>query len=169
MLAFIDTEFTDFDNMELISIGIVTENGSSFYMENSQYDKQSCSDFVDEIVVPLLSLTPDVTQPLIKIEDSLHDWFSCFHNPVTIVIDYIGDWVLFDKLLQSKLPPMVNNRPIFLQELIAHIPSIIDIHTGSEEYFRLHPSEREHHALCDARANRWIYAQYKNRLTSASN
>lgn len=164
MLVFIDTEFTDFDSMGLISIGMAAEDGSSFYMENSQYDKQLCSEFVNEIVIPLLSQTPDVARPLIKIEDTIRDWFSSFTEPVTMVIDYVGDWMLFHKLMQSELPPIIDNRPVFLQELIAHMPPVIDIHNGSIEYFNTHPLEHEHHALCDARGNHWIFTQYNNRL-----
>lgn len=39
--VFIDTEFTDFRFMKLISIGAVSESGEEFYMEISDYDENS--------------------------------------------------------------------------------------------------------------------------------
>lgn len=46
MLIFIDTEFTDFKNAELISIGLVTEDcRHEFYVE-LPVNQARCNDFV---------------------------------------------------------------------------------------------------------------------------
>lgn len=59
-MVFFDTEFTHLkpiiDESSLISIGLVTEDGKrSFYAEiNDSYSLEDCSDFVKQIVLPLL-------------------------------------------------------------------------------------------------------------------
>lgn len=53
MNIFIDTEFTDFIDPQLISMGLVAASGEEFYVE-APYFKPSCSTFVKEVVIPLL-------------------------------------------------------------------------------------------------------------------
>jgi len=50
---FVDTEFTDFIDCELLSIGIVSEDGREFYGERSDVDLTRCSDFARVAVLPL--------------------------------------------------------------------------------------------------------------------
>ena len=58
MLVFLDTEFTSFVRPDLISIGLVAEEGREFYAERTDYRKDDCSDFVRETVLPLLGRVP---------------------------------------------------------------------------------------------------------------
>jgi len=58
MLVFLDTEFTQFAAPDLISIALVAEDGREFYGERSDYNRESCSAFVVETVVPLLGRVP---------------------------------------------------------------------------------------------------------------
>jgi hypothetical protein len=47
MLVFLDTEFTDFLNCDLISIGMVSEDGQhELYAERSDYEASLCNSFV---------------------------------------------------------------------------------------------------------------------------
>ncbi len=159
MLVMIDTEFTDFTNMELISIGLVTaDNSKTFYMENSQYDKQLCSGFVNNVVVPLLSRDLIVTRPKLKIEEMLREWFGSIDDDVDIVLDYTGDWYLMLDLLNNKLPSNVNSQPVFVNTLVSFTPEgFAAYQQGFEEYFCIFPDQRQHHALCDAKANLYGY------------
>ena len=52
MLIFLDTEFTTLDSdRELLSLGMVSEDGQhQLYLENRDYPRKSCSDFVIEQV-----------------------------------------------------------------------------------------------------------------------
>ena len=50
MLIFIDTEFSDFINTELISIGLVSMDDKKFYAE-LPVERRECSDFVKEAVL----------------------------------------------------------------------------------------------------------------------
>lgn len=65
MLIFIDTEFTDFVQIDLISIALVTEDGREFYAERNDYRREDCIDFVRAAVVPMLgvSLAPPAPVP----------------------------------------------------------------------------------------------------------
>lgn len=52
MKIFLDTEFTDFIDPQLISIGIAASNSEEFYAE-VPYSIDLCSTFVKEVVIPL--------------------------------------------------------------------------------------------------------------------
>ena len=55
MLIFVDTEFTDFHDPELISLGAVSECGRfEFYAERNDFDLSKCSEFVRGTVLPRL-------------------------------------------------------------------------------------------------------------------
>ena len=55
MKVFIDTEFSDFFQLELISLGMVTDDGRHCYVELSEgWTRDKCSAFVQEEVLPLL-------------------------------------------------------------------------------------------------------------------
>lgn len=45
---FVDTEFTDFANCDLISIGLVSSQGHVFYGENLDFDRSKSSQFAKD-------------------------------------------------------------------------------------------------------------------------
>lgn len=52
MNVYFDTEFTGLHkDTTLISIGLVTENGDTFYAEFNDYDKTQCNDWIQENVI----------------------------------------------------------------------------------------------------------------------
>jgi hypothetical protein len=59
---FFDTEFTGLhQNTTLISIGLVAENGESFYAEFTDYDKTQIDDWLQKNVIDNLTLTNKIT------------------------------------------------------------------------------------------------------------
>lgn len=55
MLVFLDTEYTDPLQIDLISIGMVSEDGKRvFYSERSDFDDGLCNGFVRTAVLPHL-------------------------------------------------------------------------------------------------------------------
>ena len=58
MLIFIDTEFTDFADTELISIGLITDSGEHEFYAELPVNRRKCSDFVIETVLPQLGNAP---------------------------------------------------------------------------------------------------------------
>jgi hypothetical protein len=55
MRWFFDTEFDeDGKTIELISIGMISETGITYYAESSEYDRFECSEWVQQNVIPKL-------------------------------------------------------------------------------------------------------------------
>ncbi len=97
MLVFFDTEFTDFaEDAKLISIGLVTETGDSFYAELSDtYTVEDCSDFVIEHVLPLLE-GGNALMTFKELQSQLYNWLEALGEPVTLVTDSVawdGYWL----------------------------------------------------------------------------
>lgn len=55
---FVDTEFTDFIDCQLISVAIVGEDGREFYGERTDFELSACSEFVRAAVLPQLGQFP---------------------------------------------------------------------------------------------------------------
>ncbi|WP_245176356.1 3'-5' exoribonuclease [Cupriavidus sp. AcVe19-6a] len=73
-LYFVDTEFTDFQDCQLISVAIVGEDGREFYGESSDFDRRTCSGFVREAVLPQLGPFPGRSMPTTQLSDELRAW-----------------------------------------------------------------------------------------------
>lgn len=74
---FLDTEFTGLHkNTTLISIGIISENGETFYAEFTDYDKTQIDEWLQENVIANLELTDKIT----KVNDGWEDWQSDMGN-----------------------------------------------------------------------------------------
>ena len=157
MKIFLDTEFTDFPESEcdLISIGLVDENGREFYAESTQYRPEACSDFFKQIVLPLLGKHPDrIVGNYFEIAKSLNEWLKYYgDDEKAIAIDYLGDWNLLVKLLVL-LPE---------EELVQNVKGINiwgDLDPMALEYYWAEVDafgHTEHHALWDARGNKYAY------------
>jgi hypothetical protein len=157
VLVFIDTEFDNFTNMELISIGLISaDKTKSFYMENADFRQYTCSPFVKAVVIPLLSLNLEVTRPKLKIEEMIREWCATFDDQIEIVIDYYGDWEILIELFNYDIPLNMADRPIHISQLIEITEdNINDDNTAA--FFDLYKDEHRHHALSDAKANLWEY------------
>lgn len=138
--AFLDTEFTDFIDCQLISIGIVTEDGREFYGERTDFDQSACSSFVRAAVLPQLGQEPAVVGTETELQAALLGWLAQFEQ-MEIYVDYSTDWDLFLDLCQER-PANVTCR------LIGPDPVKV------EQYWREH-GRRSHHALHDAKAARF--------------
>lgn len=181
MKIFIDTEFSNFDNMKLISIGLISENNQTFYEESSEYKLTDCSNFVVEHIIPLLNSYKDKTfvkKMNKEIAQSMLQWLVEI-NPqeeiIEIIADYKGDWKLFNQLLD-----LVNHklkvRFIDIMDVLAQ--NIIDkaekeqldndqvnqlaghaqlrFATSFESWFTQN-KKIQHHALDDTIANKYAF------------
>jgi hypothetical protein len=88
LLIFLDTEFTEFYNPDLISLGLASLNGKEFYAE-VPFTRPSCSQFVLDVVLPLLSGAFQV--PIDDLHKNILNWFDSIRedNPVIICFDSI--------------------------------------------------------------------------------
>jgi hypothetical protein len=192
MIYFIDTEFTDFANMDLISVGIVSEDGNhEFYRENTSHISSWRTPFVNEVVMPLLE-GGKYAMSYEWISRDLIQWVAALpDNDVTFVVDYVGDWTLLYKLFKQNADECVQMtitkdgslllserdqsivkkklRCQFLNHAFLHMLHERGIHMPQDiskgyaglmnetpKYFK--QDSRQHHALVDAKANRygWI-------------
>ena len=150
MLLFLDTEFTDFHNPELISLGLVSECGRlEFYGERTDFDLRRCNEFVRANVLPKLGQGPCFTAG--ELSGALRNWFNRVHaldaaGVVLVLYDYDPDFALLANALYH-LPPWLEG---------ANIANQIN-HVGWARE-GLEGSPNAHHALHDARALRadWL-------------
>ena len=147
---FIDTEFTDFVDPQLISIGLVAESGQEFYAE-VPYSPWACSEFVRDIVIPMLGQDPRAYLSRDELYFRMNDWLRLI-KPATDILeicyDYQTDWDLFCLALEDRPPAWC------IPRLVANnINEILRI-----DYHAKHALP-EHHALHDARANCYAFRE----------
>lgn len=118
MKIFFDTEFTGLHkDTTLISIGLVAENGRTFYAELTDYDRSQIDDWLQENVIDNLYLhkrlytmeevmKASVLDDHVEMRDDkqcvaeyLTLWLESFNEPIEIWSDCLSyDWVLFNDL-----------------------------------------------------------------------
>jgi hypothetical protein len=117
MKIFFDTEFTGLHkNTTLISIGMIDENGRTFYAEFSDYDRSQCDNWIKENVIYNLKFIKSAQlEYFVNIHENsweaygdkeyiklvLADWLStyedvqlvsdCSHYDMVLFIDIFGD------------------------------------------------------------------------------
>jgi hypothetical protein len=157
---FVDTEFTDFIDCELLSIGIVSEDGREFYGERNDVDMSRCSDFARVAVLPLLGREAPIIGTEQHLSDHLKLWLEQFRpsSPVIVSVDYPMDWELFTYLARD--PESLETPSWIKGQSIRGAIAPQDIET----YWSLH-GRNAHHALHDARANRFAYLQHFSRIS----
>lgn len=157
MLIFLDTEFDNFVDREMLSIGMVTSDKKhEFYAERTDYQLKQCSEFVRKEILPLFDKSGLVGTKE-EIGRKVIDWIIGLpYSEIVIVIDYHGDWQILGDLLPS-VPMKLKRSPVYLQALTDFAPQVAA--RGLENYFEK-IDKRRHHALVDAKANRhsWLAA-----------
>jgi hypothetical protein len=149
MRVFLDTEYTDFRNPRLISVGLVAEDGRTLYFELADgWTREHCTEFVIDTVLPLLDGGSMMMREVAG--SRMFDWLASLNDSVTVVSDTETDWRLVMTLIwpyankdlaiageQLSWPgfTMARRHDDLLKELLANDP-------------------RRHHALVDALALR---------------
>lgn len=149
MEIFLDTEFTDFAyDRQLISLGMVADSGEEMYIE-LPFEKKRCSEFVIHNVIPLLGREPLAACEVDEVRHRILNWFSIVRRKeevIEICSDSQSDWDLFLKALEYNLPSYIKYKNI--ENNLVYM-SMFDFweKTGLPE----------HHALYDAKANKYGY------------
>ncbi len=157
MILFLDTEFTDFNEPDLISLGLVSECGRhEFYAERNDFDLARCSDFVQSTVLPKLGQGPSGVDRA-NLATALRAWLENVHSfdsqgPVLVLYDFDTDVELFHQALLGQIPGWIKGANV-----AAEVNSITWARVGLME------SPDAHHALYDARELRadWLAAKAK--------
>ena len=141
--VFLDSEFTNLSQPELISIGAVSTDSTAFYAELRGWLPERSSDFVRQVVAPLLdgdAVTHDIAA------EAFSTWLDerTGHAPTTIISDSGYDrWALAELLGREDLPVGVDWKRIAV--------AYDELDTATREL-----NLRRHHALDDARALRHL-------------
>lgn len=166
---FFDTEFTGLHkNTSLISIGIVSECGRSFYAEFTDYDKSQVNDWIKENVILHLRFTGEYSSvpavdhehhamkgSKLQVSNSLTEWMSQFES-IEFWSDCLAyDWVLFCDLFGGalNLPKNIFYIPFDLSTLLKM--KGVDPDISREEYSGI--TSRKHNALHDAKIIKACY------------
>lgn len=153
MNFFFDTEFAEPGSgnpptIELISIGIVAEDGREFYAESSEFSLERCNTWVCNNVIPHLG--PDdkrVTRA--EIRDGIKEFLG--NDPILWAYYASYDWVAFCWLFGAmvNLPEDFPILPMDLQQLW--------ITLGRPEGAKPPKPINAHNALADAKWNKQFY------------
>jgi hypothetical protein len=149
---FLDTEFTHFIDLQLISIGIVGEDGSDFYGELSDYNRAACSEFVRAAVLPQLGQFPGRAMAFAQLSREVLAWLSRIpveSGPI-LCYDYADDFALLCDLIDG---------PLLDGWAHENIRARLD-YERQEAWYREHGGR--HHALHDARANAFAFKENAN-------
>lgn len=148
MLVFCDTEFTDFLDFELISIGLVSEDGRhELYLEVQAIDRQKCNAFVQAAVLPQLGQVTDAVVGKDKLADRLREWFSALPYEVMLACDSPHDRDQLSDVLDGEWPANIAGwltlQPAAAQPIFNE--AVTQYHAAGHPW---------HHALHDAHALR---------------
>lgn len=157
---FFDTEFSERagqrPTIDLISIGIVCEDGREYYAESSEFLENLCNPWVKENVLPLLG--PEEER---KDRETIRDEILAFVRapggitlPVKPIFwayfaDY--DWVVFCWLFGSMMD-LPKGFPKFCMDLQQEA-----VRLGLKASDRPKKPKEEHNALADARWNKQLW------------
>jgi hypothetical protein len=164
---YLDCEFTNFENPELISMALVPDSAGypSFYQEFNDFEPDACTDFVLEEVMPLLTEPERLSSGLISTR--LRAYLQALPAPVDVVADALLDKSLFFGLLglqrQSASSVSASKKlglgrfELLPLQMLEH-PSYQD----QLELFYLMNNKRKHYALSDAQAMRCAVEAFTN-------
>jgi hypothetical protein len=144
MRVFLDTEFTNLQDRQLISLGLVAESGAEFYGESSDFDLSHCSEFVRETVLPQLGSPAGRAMPPGQLRLEVTDWLQSVpvRDHRILCYDHDFDRELLERLMGGQLPRRWRTENVWTRLDAAR----------QEAFFAEHG--HRHHALWDARANR---------------
>lgn len=149
-----DTEFDeDGKTIELISIGIVAEDGRELYLTSSDFDPNRCNDWVKQHVLPHLPspFDTDKIATRAQIRDRVVEFIGEDPQPQLWAYFADYDWVVFCQLFGKMvdLPPKIPRFCLDLKQLCYHY--------GVSSRDLPEQSGKVHDALEDARWNRDVF------------
>lgn len=182
MKVFLDTEFTGLHkDTGLISIGLIAENGRTFYAELNDYDKTQVDEWIQKQVIDNLifknypeifpkGFMSGINDYMMKgntkqVGKRLADWLDQFKEQVLIWSDCLAyDWVLFNNLFGTAfdIPKCVYYIPFDICTLFAAVGEDPDV--SREEFAGFKGISAKHNALHDAKVIKACFEILKKRL-----
>ena len=164
MRAYLDTEFTQFTQPHLISLALAAEDDREFYAVMKNYPRQQCSEFVREVVLPIIEHWPSKTLDRREMRDSLNQWLNSCAESTEIVCDFAIDAELLIDVIggQSEHDLRRFNISRITVLLVSEYEQLAD---AVDSYFTRPRQWPRHHALEDARALRQAFAELQLNAT----
>lgn len=170
---FLDTEFTGLhQKTTLISLGLVSECGETFYAEFTDYDKSQIDDWLRDNVIANLSIPDNEGQQLVNtfkgdtkyIEWKIRGWLDTFPVGTEFEIwsDCLSyDWVLFNNIFGSAfdIPSSVHYIPFDICTMFKL--KGIDPDISREAFIDNSVGGTKHNALYDAEVIKACYKKLK--------
>ena len=163
--VFFDTEFTGLhQNTTLISIGLISDCGKTFYAELTDYDETQIDDWLKTNVLNNLFLNElesgllapyncekvEFKGKSLYVKELLKNWLSQFQQ-VEIWSDCLSyDWVLFNQIFGHafNIPKNVYYIPFDICTLF--YAKNVDADISREEFSKMQDGSQKHNALWDA-------------------
>lgn len=156
MKYFLDTEFIeDGKTIDLISIGIVTEDGREFYCESSEFDESKACDWVRENVITKL-WPANGRQSRADIRNEILDFIGS-DTPEFWGYYASYDWVVFCQLFGTMMD-LPKGFPMYINDIM----QIIDDNPKRKTILEMAEAQQKladdrHIAIGDARRTMEIY------------
>lgn len=159
---FLDTEFNqEVEPIQLISLGLVCEDGREFYAVSNEFDEPACDDWLQQHVLPNLRSLPGPDYisrggeyfcgRLECMRIALENFLGADKNPVFYGYYSAYDFYLFSRLWGFlKMPEHFPKYCIDLKQALDHL-------NWNDWYKKPAVLQPEHHALVDARWNRLLF------------
>ena len=168
MKLFFDTEFTGLhQGTTLISIGLISESGETFYAELTDYDKSQIDDWLQKNVIDNLTLqnegyvgpyeSMNVRGDMELLQTKLRDWLNQFEQ-VEAWSDCLSyDWVLFCQIFGHafNIPKNVYYIPFDICTLMK--VKGVDPDINRETFAEMSDGSQKHNALWDAKVIKACY------------
>lgn len=172
MRIYFDTEFTGLhQKTTLISIGLIAENGKSFYAELIDFDKSQVDNWIQENVIANLRFKSYINTAVINtnpeeftvkgntdaVKVFLTTWLTQF-DQVEMWSDCLSyDWVLFCQLFGHAFN--IPNNVYYIPFDICTLFKVkgIDPDINREEFAGLKSRDQKHNALWDAKVIKACY------------
>jgi hypothetical protein len=152
--VFLDTEFTNFRNPRLISVGLAAEDGRVFYCELAQgWEVAHCSSFVLDTVLPLLDSSASLDCEAAGAQ--MLEWLASLGGALSVVSDSPTDW----RLMAALLAPLAERRVALRPQLLDWPGRAMARRYQDLLAQQLNTHPRRHHALVDACALRQAVLQ----------
>lgn len=166
MRVFVDTEFTDLIHPQLLSAGLVADDGAELYLEidlqtrvGSELKRRSTT-FVREHVLPLFRKRPDAIVPQSQVGERIIEWLlqiaSGSSECIEIVYDYAADAALLEGVMRGSAS-WDKLRGLLDWSIVGYLHKHPDAEAAKAASLARSKAEdglQEHHALADARALR---------------
>lgn len=157
---FLDTEFTQFREGQLLSLGLVADDGLELYVEVADVARQAqASEFCKEVVLSQFGLiSGSAVSDDAAVGARVAAWLAPFEHPVEISYDYKLDWRFFESALRAAGQWDSLASKLRADDVAGVAAPGSPGEVAQNAVFDASDSPGRHHALVDARALRaaWL-------------